>query len=341
MRLWDKILTSVISISMLGWSPECSDGAGFNDSRLNSSVVENVEKTENIALLNLDNLSEFQKEAKKQIFLCLVADANSFTHTNVLGQVLDPQNTILEYPVAQLFQKYGNRNHPLAVSGVKRDFRALLWKGWIERFASKFPQKLVPRKEKITSDTKYELKDTLRVPLIDPLLKDDFSKYLPDQLKESWFEDFSDSENLSVSRIIANKKKNQNDKNKNLNFVYDIVVKKVPSWKSALALYRNGELFMATYVSVGLNNRKTKMWQFKILSKEPYKRSHKYGNAAMPDALNFYGGFYVHQWNVTWYPASHWCVRVPGVYADVLYSLVKNATSTDIFISKNLYNPQK
>ncbi|MBR4634517.1 hypothetical protein IKO50_06325 [bacterium] len=49
---------------------------------------------------------------------------------------------------------------------------------------SKTPQKLVSRTEEITSDTKYEVGDTIRFTLIDPLLKDDFPKYLSDQLQE-------------------------------------------------------------------------------------------------------------------------------------------------------------
>ena len=88
----------------------------------------------------------------------------------------DPNNTILEFPISQLYQKYWDydRPHPLVVPGVGKDFRALLWKNWIERLMSKTKQKLNPRTEEITSDTKYEMWDTLRFTLINPLLKDDF-----------------------------------------------------------------------------------------------------------------------------------------------------------------------
>ena len=58
----------------------------------------------------------------------------------------------------------------------------------------------------------------------------------------------------------------------------------------------------------------------------------------MPLALEFdQGGFYLHQGNVTWSPASHWCVRLPWVYADILYSLIRNENDVDVFIDKNLY----
>jgi hypothetical protein len=84
---------------------------------------------------------------------------------------------------------------------------------------SNIPQKLTSRTEKITSDTKYDVKDTIRFSLVDPLLKDDFSQYLSDQLKEEGFTDFSDPDAANL---------NQNS-GKGGDSIYDIVVKKVPS----------------------------------------------------------------------------------------------------------------
>lgn len=339
MWIWNKILASIISVSMLTWTSKCSGNVDANPSNTESKKVEEIVNDNPIP--EVPDILKVQKEVKKEISICLKADdENSFTHTKALEQVSDPKNTILEYPVAQLFQKYGEKPHPLRVSWVWRDFTALLWRNWIERLLSKTPQKLVSRSEEITSDTKYEMDDTLRFTLINPLLKDDFPQYLSDQLKEDWFEEFSDPDASAIARRISSKA-NQNNNNKKSDFIYDIVVKRAPSWKAALALYRDWELFMATYASVWLNSRKTQMWQFKILDKKPYKRSRKYGNAAMPEALNFYGGFYLHQWYVTWNNLSHGCVRIPGVYIDVLYSLVKNIEHTDVFISKNLYNIKK
>jgi hypothetical protein len=124
-------------------------------------------------------------------------------------------------------------------------------------------------------------------------------------------------------------------------YIYDIVVKRLPEWKSALALYRDWELFMATYVSVWLNRRKTKTWQFQTLAHNPYYYSHKY-KSPMPYWVNFdEWWFWFHQWNVTWYPASHGCVRQPGIYSLALYSLVKDKKHVDVFIDKNLYNSKK
>jgi hypothetical protein len=166
-------------------------------------------------------------------------------------------------------------------------------------------------------------------------LRDRFPEDLADQLQEPGFEWFYNTEDSIYTK---------ND-DENLKSSYDIVVKKLPSWKYALALYRNGKIFMATYVSVWLNSRKTKTWQFKILASNPYYYSKKY-KSPMPDGLEFdEWGFRFHQWNVTWYPASHWCVRLPWVQADVLYSVLnpvfKNKSHIDVFISNNLYKSEK
>ena len=333
MWLSKKIIASIIcASSTLGWNPKCE--TKMDNLVWNSEKIENVVQSKNS--LGITNLSGIQKWTEKEISVCLYKDSeDSFTHRNALDQVIDPKNTILEYPVAQLFQRYWSRPHPLRVSWVWRGFEALLWKNWIERLLSRTPQRLVSRPWEITSSTKYEIEDTLRFSLINPLLKDDFPQYLSDQLMEEWFEGFLNPDDLIIDNTPFNKGNPQNYEKKS-DFIYDIVVKRAPSWKSALALYRNWELFMATYVSVWLNSRKTKTWQFKILSKEPYKRSYKYDNAAMPEALSIGDGFYLHQWPVTWGNLSHWCVREPGVSADIVYSLATN--TTDVFISKYLYN---
>ena len=335
MWLWEKLVAWIISVSMFGWSPECPDENNSTNQWQSEKIENIVEKKESIII---SDFPEIQKWTKKEISICLTPDSqNSFTHTNAIEQVSDPRNTILEYPLEQLFQKYGNNAHPLRVSWVGRDFGALLWKNWIERLTKQTPQKLSSRSEEITSSTRYEIGDTLRFPLIDPLLKDDFPQYLSDQLKEEWFTNFSDPDSSVISQRITSKV-NQNNDNEKSDFIYDIVLKRVPSWKAALALYRDWELFMATYASIWLKTRKTKMWQFKILGKDPYKRSRKYDNAPMPMALHFGDGFAFHQWRVTWYDLSHGCGRLPGVYAVVLYSSVKDHIETvNIFISKDLY----
>lgn len=338
MWLWNKLLASLISIHMLAWTSECSNG---NRNDVSSTESENIDTLE---LLNNDeaeipNILEIQKWTNKQISICLTTDdEDSFTYTKALENIKDPENTTLEFPLSPLFKKYWNRPHPLAVRWIKKDFRALLWKDWIEDLSAKIPQKLSHRAEKVTSDTQYEVWDTIRFQLINPELKWVFPEYLSDQLKEDWFQTFSDSDSTEIKKRIENK--NQNNKkwnDKKSNFIYDIVVKKLPTWEWVLAVYRDWELFMSTYVSVWLNSRKTKTWQFEILRTNPYYFSRKY-KSPMSACLYYDEGWrWIHQWNVTKYPASHGCVRQPWIRSLMLFSSVKNANRWDIFISNNLY----
>lgn len=344
-NMWIKnpILTAAISAMIINW---CSDlpNANTKESDAEYTKKEIVQKTPLIYL---------QDAIKDQTFVCLNTDnPDSYTHKNVLETVSTPWNTILEYPISQLFQKYWKNkwNHPLYVSWVSKTFNSLMWSNWIEE-NSDVNQKLKPRKEAISGKTAYEIWDTLRFALIDDRLKWAFPENLSEQLKEDWFETFYNLDLLDVEQPDENMRsfkywdkdpkkyywEPKNTEKLNEDFVYDIVVKKLSWWKSALAVYRNWKLFMATYVSVWTNGRKTVTWQFKIERREPYKRSYKYNNSAMPFALNYHKWYYFHQWNVTGTPLSHWCVRLPWVYASVLYSLTKDEENVDVFIDNNLY----
>lgn len=270
----------------------------------------------------LDSIQKESNSVKNQISLCLNTDnPKSFTHTKVLETIPDFDNPILEFPLSQLYKTYwNNKNHPLVAPWVNRNFQALLWVRWAE--LSTIPQKLAKRDETIQHTTRYSINDTLRFSLKNYKLEWVFPDYLSDQLKESGFETFSnpDSEKITEknreSRQTSLSEENENQKS---DFIYDIAIKSLPDWKSALAVYRDWKLFMTTYVSVWLKNRKTKTWQFEIIWKMPYYRSRKY-KSPMPYWLNFdLWWFFLHQWNVSWNPASHWCVRLPWVYASILY----------------------
>jgi hypothetical protein len=253
---------------------------------MNPEVVDTLDVID-VDTIKVPNLLEIQKWTNKEISVCLTTDdENSFTYKKALESISDPENTTLEFPVSPLFKKYWNRPHPLAVRWIKKDFRALLWKDWIEDLSAEIPQKLSHRAEKVTSDTQYEVWDTIRFQLINPSLKWVFPKYLSDQLKEDWLQTFSDPDSVEVKKRIENK--NQNIKkwnDKKSDFIYDIVVKKLPTWEWVLALYRNWELFMSTYVSIWLpvvwtkywkRSAKTKRWQFKMIKEDPYYYSRKY-----------------------------------------------------------------
>jgi len=355
MWIWNKALTSVISLSMLVSPSKCSVNTLPNPFDIKPENLENVESN-NLETSEIPNILEVQESTNKEISVCLTTDnEESFTHTKVLESITDPRNTVLEFPLSQLFQKYWNRPHPLAVRWIDKNLTSLLWEHWIEELSDSIPQKLSPREEKITSATQYEAWDTLRFSLIDPLLQWVFPQKLSQQLKEDWFETFSDSDAPDLSKNI---KENQNSESvdKKSDFVYDIVVKKLPSWEWVMGLYRDWELFMATYVSVWLpvvwtkywkRSAKTKRWQFKMIKEDPYYYSRKY-KSPMPCWINFdEWWFWFHQWKVRsrnrewiikrWFPASHGCIRLPWVYASSLYSLVKCRKHVDVFISKKLY----
>lgn len=371
MWLRTKIRDAAVSVVAFGLSNMCS----WDNIRISNSDNNNPQYDENWRVASINDAkktfwdtlfvsSEMERvwernsplqdsiksETKNEVIVCLETDdENSFTHTTTLESIEDPENTILEYPVDQLFKKYwkNKQSHPLAVSWVAKKLRSLLWKGGIED--SDIPQKLNPRKDDITSETLYEMWDTLRFALINHRLKWAFPENLSEQLNAEWFNTFFDKDSLDIMQ--RNKKVNEwnigstewmlwrperNNENQP-DYIYDIVVKSLPWWKSALAVYRDWKLFMATYVSVWTVWRKTKLWQHEIIWKNPYKRSIKYENSPMPFWLNYSWWFYLHQWNVSWFPLSHWCVRLPWVYASVLYSLVKDKDRIDVFIDKNLY----
>ncbi len=345
MWIWNKMLASIISASILTWASKCSEGAEANSFN-NEPQIENIE-VKNISTPEILKVPEIQNKVEKQISLCLETDSpDAFTHTKILESVENPENTVLEFPVSQLFQKYWNRSHPLAVKWIDKNFGSLLWERRIEDLSDSIPQKLSPRAEKITSNTKYEAEDTLRFSLIDPLLQWAFPQKLSQQLKEDWFESFSDSNASDFAKKIQ---QNQDSENvdKKPDFVYDITVKTLPTWESVLGLYRNWELFMATYVSVWLNNRRTKTWQFEVLWTNPYYFSRKYKSPMSGWVYYDEWWRWFHQWKVRsrnqegiikrWVPASHGCIRLPWVYALSLYSMLKGKKHVDVFISKNLY----
>jgi hypothetical protein len=71
--------------------------------------AENIEiiESEVSDISELPVLSKVQNNTKNQIFIILKTDdENSFTHTNTLETITDPNNAVLELPLSQLFQKY-------------------------------------------------------------------------------------------------------------------------------------------------------------------------------------------------------------------------------------------
>ena len=94
MWFWNKILTSVISIAMLGWTSGC-DNTKINNLEANSEEIENVE-SKNISQLVNEDQSLFQEKTQKQISICLdLDDENSFTHKSNLMTLKDAAQKLL------------------------------------------------------------------------------------------------------------------------------------------------------------------------------------------------------------------------------------------------------
>lgn len=189
-----KILSTVVWLAAISWVCQwtCNNLPGRDDAL--------TEKRDSVCKSQQDSLIN---NIQNDVFVCLEKDdEKSFTWTKVLESVTDPYHTILEFPIEQLFQKYWENkqlSHPLYVSWVARRIRSLLWTWWIE--ASDVPQSLNPRSEAITSETRYEIWDTLRVRLIDTDLLEYFPENLNDQLKEEGFETFFDKDSLLIKRL--------------------------------------------------------------------------------------------------------------------------------------------
>ena len=73
MWLWNNLLASLISIHMLAWTSECSNG---NRNDVSSTESENVDTLESLNNdeAEIPNILEIQKWTNKQISICLTTD---------------------------------------------------------------------------------------------------------------------------------------------------------------------------------------------------------------------------------------------------------------------------
>lgn len=104
-----------------------------------------------------------------------------------------------------------------------------------------------------------------------------------------------------------------------------IVVNKQDDGRHAISYYVWGNLFLASYISLGLWHY-TPQWLFTIQDKIFDKRSIKYKSAPMPYALHIHKNIFIHQWTANGQKKSHGCVRVPWLYQEVLYYHTKVGT---------------
>lgn len=225
---------------------------------------------------------------------------------------------------------------PLDMSWIlyKNNLRQFLWLNQYKLIYESYNKEILKKNEKweILDDKKLYLENEITFPLIFDWLKTTFPESLDDFMtkNEEFKKDVKDSKTV-------------------------IVITKNPENKFALAYYKEWKLTLATHISPGkISKAKTKeeyneeiweietivtekewintpTWTFYIKKGEKtfirYKRSKDYGDAPMPYAIWIAWWTFLHHWaNVDGKKRSHWCIRVPGFYQEVLYSMVEDKT---------------
>ena len=84
--------------------------------------------------------------------------------------------------------------------------------------------------------------------------------------------------------------------------------------------YRDGVRIGAATISSGKRGHRTPAGVFRILQKDRFHRSKKYGNLPMPYAMRVtWSGVALHAGGVPGYPSSHGCVHLPRGFARALF----------------------
>jgi hypothetical protein len=97
--------------------------------------------------------------------------------------------------------------------------------------------------------------------------------------------------------------------------------------KQRALLYRDGVLIAASTISTGNKGRETPTGVFTILQKEVFHRSGTYDDAPMPYMQRLTSkGVAMHAGNLPGYPASHGCIRLPKLFAKLLYGVTELGT---------------
>lgn len=88
-----------------------------------------------------------------------------------------------------------------------------------------------------------------------------------------------------------------------------------------ISVYGSGGLLARSSVSTGMRGHATPTGIFSIIGKERYHESNIYSGAPMPLMQRItWSGIALHQGVVPGHPASHGCIRLPGRFAQRLYS---------------------
>lgn len=125
-----------------------------------------------------------------------------------------------------------------------------------------------------------------------------------------------------------------------------VIVTHTDQDKSALAYYQDQKLKLASFVSLGKKEMKTKAGVFSLKHDKIFRRSFSFNGSPMPYALQYSGPYFLHRGEGDGSYVSHGCVRVPGLYQKWLYEhLPSTGTKASLIVHKpyeiSLYKSKK
>lgn len=212
-------------------------------------------------------------------------------------KILKGSNTIRTINIADI-----NKKSPLGMDWIPQDIRRFLgYTDW-EEIILKYNNPVI-----INWKISTKLRDYSQINF--PLVLDKY-KNLPTRI-----EDFKVKNPFFADKIW-------NDKTV-------IIAGKDSSGKCMIISYLNWSLHTANTASLW-EFESSPEWVFRILMKDPYKRSSLHKNAPMAYSIQVIWHYFGHDWQVDWLLLSHWCFRNPWFYAKEIY---ENFSCWDKFIS--------
>lgn len=140
--------------------------------------------------------------------------------------------------------------------------------------------------------------ESFRFPMIYPELEE----YFPHTAREL-------STRLDLTQSEKNVLKSQ----------YLLVIAHTDLERTALGFYYDGKLTLATFISIGKKNMRSKEGIFSLRHDSIFYRSRMFNGEPMPYALRYSGPYFLHRGESDGTYRSHGCVRVPGIYQKRLY----------------------
>jgi len=296
-----------------------------------------------------ESFQEGKQEAREQMILANSSkiveillstnDATTYSISDALTTIpenLWDQELIFKLPLAPFFATYEvtiqgkPRKMPHPLTWHDKNFGMLVGYNQVDSIVTKYAQS---GRENITGLTKYEISDTLTFPAVYPGLDQEFPQKLDTLLQSAPFN------TLTINKGVLPQMKNfytltkQTEKDAASEYktyttdpAIVLAIKKTQEKRSAMALYKDGRLLLATHVSLGVSTPSgIFLTGFSVESQHlDYRRSTKYSSAPMAFSFNILGGVYGHARWADGQNRSYGCLGMPWAYAMIIQSLVKD-----------------